>query len=277
MTRSAAVGVDRLDLSTDTILREGVEHGLTLGKDYRGLSDLTEGVGPTTRLIEKIPVLGRLQTQVHKFLFDYYMPSLKARAYRNLVERYRAANPTWTPDKIMSEAAADTNSRFGGINYKMLGRSLTSQDAARLTVLAPDWLESEVRFMARALNPSAEGSIARRDLARIGLYTFAAAPTLNILTSRKPQLETPFGVIHKDKQGRDVEYSFRTPVTDLAHALSDPAEFLKGRANPLTVRTGVEVFTGRDEYGRRVTPGQQVSDEVKNVSTIPMQTAAPRL
>src|SRR5260370_34741508 len=201
MTRSAAVGVDRLDLSTDTILRHGVEHGLTLGKDYRGLSYLTEGIAANSKLIEKVPVLGRLQTQLHKFLFDDYIPSLKARAYRNLVERYRAANPTWSPDKVMSEAAADTNSRFGGINYKMLGRSLTSQDAARLTVLAPDWLESEVRFMALALNPSAEGRIARRDLARIGLYTFAAARILKLLTSRKPHLEAPFGVIHKDKQG----------------------------------------------------------------------------
>lgn len=277
MTGISPFGVDRWDLNSDPILRQGVEHGLTLGKDYRGLSDLTEGVSSNSKLIEKIPVLGRMQTQLHKFLFDDYVPSLKARAYRNLVERYRAANPEWSPDKVMSEAAADTNSRFGGINYKMLGRSLTSQDAARLTVLAPDWLESEVRFMARALNPGSEGSIARRDLARIGLYTFAAARVLNMLTSGKPHLEAPFGVIAKDKQGRDVEYSFRTPLTDLTHALSDPAEFLKGRANPLTVRTGVEVFTGRDEYGRRVTPGQQVSDVVKNVSPIPVQSVAQQI
>lgn len=277
MTGISPFGVDRWDLNTDPILRAGVEHGLTLGKDYRGLSDLTEGVAGNSRLIEKVPVLGRLQTQLHKFLFDDYIPSLKARAYRNLVERYGAANPTWSPDKVMSEAAADTNSRFGGINYKMLGRSLTSQDASRLTVLAPDWLESEVRFMARALNPGSEGSIARRDLARIGLYTFAAARVLNMLTSGKPHLEAPFGVIYKDRQGRAVEYSFRTPLTDLTHAVSDPAEFLRGRANPLTVRTAAEAYTGRDEYGRRVTPGQQVSDVIKNVSPIPVQSIAQRI
>jgi hypothetical protein len=178
MTGVSPFGVEKWNLSTDPVLRTGVENGLTLGKTWRGQSLFDEGLSGANTWTDKVPVLGHLQTRLHKFLFDDYIPSLKARAYRNLVERYRAANPEWSFDRVAQEAAADTNSRFGGLNYKMLGRTLGGQDAARLALLAPDWLESEVRFMARALNPGAEGSIARQDLTRIGLYTFAAARVL---------------------------------------------------------------------------------------------------
>src|SRR2546422_3605959 len=265
--------VEHWNLDADPDLRSGVEAGLTLGKDHRGLSDFAEGMKSNKLLIEKLPLgIGKLQTKLHHWLFDTYIPSLKARAYRSLFERYQKSNPSWGVEKAASEAAADTNERFGGLNYAQLGRSAFSRDMAGLGFLAPDWLESEVRLMTRTFKPGAEGKIARTDMARIGLFTFAAARVLNMLTSGKPHLEAPFGVVVQDDKGRDISYSFRTPLSDLAHVLSDPKEFIKGRVNPLTVRTGIEAFTGRDKQGRRVPGGEQITDLVKNVLPISVQS-----
>jgi hypothetical protein len=235
------------------------------------MEDFTEGVGGNSGLISKIPVLGNLQNRLQSFLFDRYIPSLKARAYQSLVERYGTANPEWSAAKIATEAATHTNEVFGGLNYQMMGRSASGQDAFRLMALAPDWLESEVRTLKRAITPGAEGAIMRQDLARISLYTFAAARVLNMLTTGQPHLEAPFGVAIKDKDGSEKIYSFRTLPTDLLHVVSDPVGFLKGRVNPLTVRTAAEAYSGRNDYGQKVTPGQEVTDAIKNVTPISLQ------
>jgi hypothetical protein len=271
MTGISPFGVDKIDLSENPVLRDGVVHGLTLGKDYKSMEDFTEGVGGNSGLISKIPVLGNLQNRLQSFLFDRYIPSLKARAYQSLVERYGSANPEWTPAKIAAEAATHTNEVFGGLNYQMMGRSASGQDAFRLAALAPDWLESEVRTLKRAITPGAEGTIMRQDLARISLYTFAVARVLNMLTTGEPHLEAPFGVAVKDKDGSEKIYSLRTLPTDLIHAVSDPWGFLKGRVNPLTFRTAAEAYSGRNDYGQKVTPGQQVTDAIKNVTPISLQ------
>jgi hypothetical protein len=271
MTGISPFGTEKIDLSTNPVLRDGVVHGLTLGKDYRGMEDFTEGVGGNSGLISKIPVLGRLQNGLQSFLFDRYIPSLKARAYQSLVERYGSANPDWTPAKVSTEAAAHTNEVFGGLNYRLMGRSASGQDAFRLLALAPDWLESEARTLKRAITPGPEGAIMRQDLGRISLYTFGAARVLNMLTTGQPHLEAPFGVAVPDKDGSEKIYSFRTLPTDLIHAVSNPIGFLKGRVNPLTVRTAAEAYSGRNDYGQKVTPGQEVTDAIKNVTPISAQ------
>jgi len=37
----------------------------------------------------------------------------------------------------------------------------------------------------------------------------------------------------------------------MLHAASDPEGFLRGRVSPL-VRTGIQTYTGRDEFGRKL-------------------------
>lgn len=264
------------DVLNDTELQAGLKHGLTLYKDYRGLDDYTEGIGGNSAIINRVPGLRNLQAGMQKFLFEDYIPSLKARAYKALVDRYRRAgsiNP-------MSDAAAHTNEVFGGLNYKLLGRSTSTQDMMRLGLLAPDWLESEVRFLKRSIGGSgmAGMKVAMQDNARIAAYTFAAARVLNMLVSGKPHAEAPFGVVQESKNGKeDVVYSFRTLPTDLMHAASDPVAFVRGRLNPLTARTAAEAIQGRDEFGRRVPAGQQIADLAKNITPIAAQSGIRRM
>jgi hypothetical protein len=92
-----------------------------------------------------------------------------------------------------------------------------------------------------------------------------------MLVSGQPHLEAPFGVVHRGDDGKDTVYSFRTPLTDIGHVISDPANFLKGRVNPLTIRTAIELQTGRNQMGQQATPSDQVRDFAKNVLPIPVQ------
>src|SRR4029077_6570362 len=75
-------------------------------------------------------------------------------AYDRNMSRYGPDTKTaFTPDQIAELTASQANAAFGEMNYKLLGRSPTTQDFLKLTVLAPDFLEARTRFIAQALKP----------------------------------------------------------------------------------------------------------------------------
>lgn len=269
MTGVNPFGMEKPDLH-DEKLFNGVVHGLTLGKDYRGVEEFeSEGLVGHSKWVEGLPVIGQLQQKLETFLFDQYVPSLKARAYRRLVDSYRQANPEWTDEKVYETAAADTNERFGGINYKRIGRSAATQDILRIVALAPDWLESEVRFMARVFGR--EGTVARRDVATMAVLMWGAARVLNYLTTGQPHMEAPFGVAVKDDEGKEKIYSIRTMPTDILHAVQDPVEFLKGRTAPLA-KAGIQAYTGRDQWGKKLPGYSMLWDLAQSAAPIPLQS-----
>jgi len=275
MTGVSPFGIDRWDLSADPVLRNGVENGLTLGKDYRGLSAFTDGqLAGHSALLSKVPVVNRIQSGLNSFLFDRYIPSLKSRAYRSLVGRYTEAYPDWAPDKVAQTAAADTNERFGGINYKRLGRAAATQNWFKLAALAPDWIEGEARAIARPFGM--EGKIARVDMLRAVAGLWGAARVLNYLTTGNFHNEAPFGVAVKGDDGKEKIYSIRTLPTDMLHAVSDPVGFVQGRFSPL-VKTGTEVVSGRDDQGRKLQKPGLAFDLLRSVAPIPLQTAVKTL
>jgi hypothetical protein len=301
MTGVSPFGVEKWNPEADPMLGVGVEESLTLGKDRRSLQDFQEGVHGSgqSKLISKIPVVRDIQDHLQHFLFDKYIPGLKVRAYKSLFERYRNAiendpnfkGETETPTGRLAEllkerpdlknskvraaarlAAEDTNERFGGLNYKQFGRAAGSQDFLRLATLAPDWLESELRFMKRVFTGGGEGSVARSDFVRMTVGLWGAARVLNLLTTGKPHMEAPFGVAHVDSEGKEKIYSVRALPTDIMHAVSDPYDFLRGRISPLG-RIASEVYTGRDYAGRKQTPFNTIVDVVRGSAPIPAQAA----
>lgn len=273
MTGISPFGVDKWDLRTDPTLGKGVEHGLTL-PEYKSRADFSEGLAGHSKLISKVPGLAQIQSGFSDFLFDRYIPSLKARAFKSLYARYGTAHPEWTDSKIAEEAAADTNSRFGGINWKREGRSAATQDIFRLAALAPDWLESEMRFMGRVFGSG--GDVARKDVARMALYMWGTARVLNYLVSGQAHNEAPLGVVFKGDDGREKVYSMRSIPSDLLHAVQDPTGFLKGRRSPL-INFGIEAATGRDTLGRKLPTHSIIVDALSNVAPIPVQSISKSL
>lgn len=270
MTGVNPFGIEKWDLRNDDVLSRGVRNGLTVGKDYRNIAAYQDGqeVG-NSALISKIPGAKQVQTGLDHFLFDKYVPGLKVRAYRRLVAKYAEAYPEWTEDKVAQVAAADTNERFGGINYKQLGRSAATQNWMKLVSLAPDWLESEVRAMARPFG--AEGKVARADMLKATVGLWGAARVMNYLTTGSFHNEAPFGVAVKGDDGKEKIWSIRTLPTDALHAVSDPVGFVRGRVSPL-VKAGTELATGRDDAGKRLPNAGLAVDLMRAVAPIPAQS-----
>lgn len=270
MTGVNPFGIEKWDLRNDPVLSRGVRNGLTVGKDYRNIAAYQDGQeAGHSALLEKIPGAKQVQSGLDHFLFDKYVPGLKVRGYRRLVEKYAKKYPDWTPDKVAQTAAADTNERFGGINYKQLGRSAATQNWMKLVSLAPDWLESEVRAMARPFG--SEGKVARADMLKATVGLWGAARIMNYLTTGSFHNEAPFGVAVKGDDGKEKVYSIRTLPTDALHAVSDPVGFVRGRMSPL-VKAGDELATGRDDQGKRLPNAGLAVDLMRAVAPIPAQS-----
>jgi hypothetical protein len=300
--RAAMTGISplhwsHLDINEHPDLKLGVEEGLTRGADHNMLAKyepgLEEGLGGRSKLIdwagkqgEKLGIIGKplavlrdVQNYTTEFLFEKYIPGLKDRAFMRLNERWAAklADDNFfnklqenheefrglTKERAAARlAAAETNERFGGINYKMLGRAVGTQDFLRLMTLAPDWLESEIRALKRTMDPTG-GVMLRRDLVRLTAGLWATSRLLNMLVSGKMHNEAPFGVAWTDADGKEKIYSIRTLPTDMFHAVTDPAGFMKGRLSP-GMRATTEAISGRDFQGRKLTPADTAVDIVRN-------------
>lgn len=237
--------------------------------DTRAQSIADEGLGSGT-LAQKIPFFGQYLHAIENKLFGDYIPRLKADAFEKVVSQLEQRHPNWKTDDVHYTASKIVDSAFGGLNWRMLGVSMNSQDALRLAMLAPDFTGSQVLFAKYGLQPG--GSVVNQSLARIALYNFAVARVLNLMVSGKAHNEQPFAVVSPDEKKA---WTVRTMPQDIAHALSDPRNFAYNRLNPLVARTGWEALTGRDERGKRVTAEKELMDLFKNVTPIPAQAFIP--
>jgi hypothetical protein len=144
------------NLEPDILL--GVENGLTLGlkQDWEEsllqektiIGEVLDKTKATKAVKDKILKLRQAQAD---FLFGEFGSGLKAKAflieYRNLLKK----NPNMPTKKAATMAANLINDDFGGLHLKRLGRNPTVQHVFRLFALAPDWTESNIRSMVKAV------------------------------------------------------------------------------------------------------------------------------
>lgn len=255
----------------DPLLKRGMRNGLTIFSNRYNLEQHSEGLSSHSKLISKIPVLGHAMDWYQDFLFSKYIPKLKSQAFKTMFDKYRSAHPDWSDDGVAKAAAEHVNNAFGGINYKALGRSTATQDWFRLFALAPDWLESEMRFASSMLHGGlGDRNFSREQVLKMAGGLWGAARIMNYLNTGNFHFEAPFGVATKDKNGREIIYSVRTMPTDILHMASNPIGFLQGRENPV-LRIGTEAATGVNQYGQKMGPGNLAVDIARNMMPIPVQ------
>lgn len=255
-----------VDVANDPVLRLGVRNNLTF-PDYKAQDMFSEGSASHSKLIGKIPGLNKIQDYIQEFTFDKLIPSLKARGFKSVFARFQEKMPGAGADEVAHAAAQYVNDTFGGVHWRDLGVSATSQDAMRAIALAPDWLTSEIRSLWRFAGGMGKpaASLARADMTRLVAGMFVTSRVLNMLTSGKMQMQAPFGIVMPGQNGQDDKvYSMRTLPTDLIHVMTSPREFVMGRVNPLIVKTAIEGLTQRDQFGRKVTGQQEFSDFYHN-------------
>jgi len=268
--------IDPTDPNSPTKIRKMVENGFTTGTDYRGQQEFSEGVSSSGEhsLMRKVPVVGPILANAMQyqtdFIFKRFLPAIKATAAEKLFDDYRAKYPDWSVDRVAKSAALHSNESFGGINWRAMGRAASSQNAARAVLLAPDWLESELRSGARLFNKD-EGAIGRRQVAIMAGSMWAIARILNTVTTGNAHYEAPFSLATKSKDGKETLWSIRVLPTDLLHAAGSPVDFVKGRLSP-TIHLGQEVLSGRDNFGRKLAPEDLWADAFRQMMPIPVQS-----
>ena len=197
--------IDPSDPNSPTIIRKAVENGFTTGTDYKSLQEHSEGLSSGGGILNKIPgvgkVIGNSLNWYQDFLFKRYIPALKARSVELMYHEYQRLHPDWSVDRVAKAAALHTNDTFGGINWKAMGRSATTQDWGRLMFLAPDWLESEMRSGARLFNKD-EGGLGRAQVAKMALGMWGIARVLNLVTTGNAHYEAPFGSLPRTRKAK---------------------------------------------------------------------------
>ena len=161
-------------------------------------------------------------------LWNRAVPVAKATAWDGLVKGGLDPNV----------AAEVVNSRFGGLNYAAMGRSPTVQDAMRMGLNAPDWLESTVRQLGGTIGGAGTGAN-RAFLARTLGGMAAVTEALNYFSTGHSTLQ--------NEPGHQFEVEVADPAGGYMHVGLNPANvqsFLnlgsKVAANPS--RTGADLL-----------------------------------
>jgi hypothetical protein len=256
---------------TNPSLGKLLDRGLVIG-NYDPIAAFDEGLtSGSGGAIGKIPGLGRYMQKYSDYLFGDYIPRLKAQmateAYDRNMYRFQEAlaKGTITSDQIAEITANQANAAFGELNYMMLGRDPQVQALMRFGLLAPDFLEARARFAGQALSPY--GREQRTALVRGAAGIYLTARILNKLLDDDYHWDTPFGlVVH------GYEYNIRSLPGDIWNLMRDPNSFVQHRLSFLP-RAGMELATGKDDFGRRRDAGEQAVDFLKSIVPIPAQGA----
>jgi 2'-5' RNA ligase superfamily len=246
----------------DPVQRGAVEHGLTVAH-YDAQDAFGEGVA-SGGLTHKLPLVGPAYHAYTDYLFNDYMPRIKMATYQRVLEQNtKRYAKELNADQLQSLSANEVNAKFGGVNFRMLGRNPTMQDVLRLTVMAPDFTEARMRYAAQAAKPYGRVQLQSLLIGAVALYT--AFRVLNEIVDGKPNWSHPFGVLHHGK-----EYGLRPLQEDIFKATTEPGQYLMNRLSPV-LHVAIEGMEGRDYMGRKQTIGQAAKNAARNNVPIPLQ------
>lgn len=255
--------VDKIDFENPKT-KSLISHGLQV-VNHHALEEFSDGVGGSG-YVKYVPGLGPLAQKYQAFLFGDYIPRLKHKmalaALERNMDRYKGK---YSNDQIYELTANQANAAFGELNYRMLGRNPSVQDALRLVLLAPDFLEARARFVGQALKPGgAEQTVA---LVRMSSILWGGARVMNmIFNNGDPKYDKPFSVVIDGH-----EYSIRSIPGDLYHLYEDPRGFVLWRVNPFTVRPAMNLLAGKDSFGHKQSTVDAGVDYLKQIMPIPME------
>lgn len=250
--------------SDNPVLQTAVKHGLSLAGDTNAMSEFMEAAGGgKDNPINKIPVFGEWAKNYSTYLFHEYIPKLKLKTYEAIegrnMERYKSeiSNGKISPEQVKYLSAHQTNAAYGHLNYVDLGRNPTFQHFLRMTLLAPDFLEARSRFVGQA---------AKGAMSKVGHEQLTALATLastfwitsriwNKVNDNDYHFDHPFEYKHGNRY-----YAFRSVPEDMYKLIKDWRGFASGRLSPLIGRGALELSSGRNYRGERITFTEEMRD-----------------
>lgn len=255
--------IPKIDLVKDAGQADAAKHGLMLLPDRASANQFMEGFR-VSGLVSRIPGVGPLADFYSNYLFHEYIPGLKYKTYQAILERNNKvyakelASGEYKPEDIKALSSEQTNAAFGHLNYSDLGRSPTVQHFLRLGLLAPDFLEARGRFALQAIKGTTGSKVGREQLVALGalaLSQAALAYTSAKLTDGDWDWKKPFE-FHKG----DRTYTLRSVPEDTFRLITDARAFVHNRLSPIVGKGAVQLATGTDWRGQKVTTGQTLKE-----------------
>lgn len=248
--------IPKIDLEKFPEQQDAANHGLMLNPDRISARQFSEGLGKTG-IISRIPVLGPVADAYADFLFHRYIPGLKIKTYQKILERntsrlteeVKSGDVSVEDIKLLS--AEQTNAAYGHLNYADLGRDPTIQHLLQMTLLAPDFLEARGRFVGQAAKALAGSKAGREQLTAIALLAAAQASgnwvAAQLIPGAQWDKKHPFEITVGSRR-----YTMRSVPEDLVKLFTDTRRFSYGRMNPLIGKGTVQLLTGLNYRGEKV-------------------------
>lgn len=152
--------IKELDPALVTLRKNGLTFGLisdwdeSMLKQQTIVGDMIDKMG-LGAVKDKVLELQKAQAD---WLFGSFGAGLKVfdavHRFADEMKKY----PDTDPDVLAQRVAEATNLNYGGLHLERMQRNKTLQDLFHLTVLAPDWTESNLRLTAKALKGVVTGS-----------------------------------------------------------------------------------------------------------------------
>lgn len=271
-----------------------VKHGLTLSTEGHEL-----GTVGSTNLAGKA-FQGFLKKQGKMFedpLFQNVIPALKLKHFNDM---HADLVKTGLPSKEAGHQAAEfVNNLYGGINWEAMGRSRDLGNLFRMTVLAPDWLATNVNLgkgMAKALlDPTNPQGRAYAKMARNTIAAYVAADVVNYNSAGHHMwendsghtLDIDLGTTSNGKKrwlrsfGTAADFA-RLPFDAVSAVLGKgdlgtSSDIIKNRLS-VPLRAGADIIfkrdrmnrpmLGKDDYGRQIPMKQQVGSLLGEVGSV---------
>lgn len=247
------------------LVKRSTDAGLMIATDHGGLKDFMEGYG-SRNPFQKIPLVGKLSQDYTDWFFTNYLPRLKQKTWETVVERNTDRfQPELKSGEVDQKAvdylsAQQVNATYGHLNYVDLGRDPTIKHLMRITMLAPDFLESSARTVGqagKALLGNKSGSEQLQAIAFLAATQYLTARVMNQALTGDTHKEEPFGIVAGGRV-----YSMRTVPGDLFDMVSRPRQFASGRVSPL-ISSAWEVGSGKNYRGEQI----GITDSMRDIAT----------
>jgi hypothetical protein len=258
------------------VQQRAIDAGVVVGSTRPGFSGEPAGEGVTSSedsIINRIPFVGGFNRAIETRLFGPHgwISSLKMDLFGKLSDEVKKSRPELTQTQADRIAAKQVNNKFGGLNYTIMGRGAATQNALRLVMLAPDFLESSGRSVLDVAGDKAGGRLLK-SLVAFNVAHWLGARALNWLSTGDTHPEAGFAVRSKDGKK---DYTLRSTLGDYLRFIQHPKDFLANRVNPIGVRAPAEIAAGEDPFGGKVTDAQEFFDTLRQVVPIPLQGIVP--
>ncbi|MBF0553677.1 MAG: hypothetical protein HQK96_03885 [Nitrospirae bacterium] len=251
-----------------------VRNGLTMGKMQDYEENLLEEKTAFGKRLDKMNILPKQREAIshlfeiqRRFLFEKYGAGLKAIDGINMLQKELRKHPERDPNKSAKIVATFLNDNYGGLHLKRMERNPTWQHVMRLTLLASDWTESNIRMAIKAFKKGDEANFYRAMWGRVFLRGATTIAVGNLAMALIPDKNDKDEAILKrsvdryKKAWKDGNLDWtKLNITALAHLCgadpkrdyyfpifghySDPARLVSGIIDPRG-GTGIKFFVNK--------------------------------